>query len=339
MISRVFICLFIFINAFLGFSQGITGVVLDAKTNEPIESASVYFDNTTIGTTTNQNGEFFIEYNENINSLLIISYIGYQKNYISDYKESIQYKVLLKKAINTLDEVFITDDDGMTRAMKLKQFKAQFLGFSKNAKSCKILNEEDIILRYFEDEKQLTASSRKPILIRNKNLQYLIAFDLNEFKIDYSRVDIENNRLKPKLILYTGTSRYENLEGSDKKQILKNRQRAYKGSSLHFMRALANGRLEDEKYLLFKKGVAVKVDDYIAISKNDHDGSTTVKLKEPVVIFYDGKQSPIECKSDEFVIDLYGNHTPIEKVIFSGHMGSQRLADSVPLDYDFNKSK
>ena len=241
--------------------------------------------------------------------------------------------------MNTLDAVHLSDDDGMTRNMKLNQFKKQFLGFTINANSCKILNEDDIILRYFEEEKQLTASSRKPILIRNKNLRYLIAFDLNEFKIDYAHVDIENNRLHPKLILYSGTSRYENLDGSDKKRILKNREQSYKGSSLHFMRALANNKLKEENYVILKKGYAVNAGDYFFVTYNPNTRSATVKLKEPVGILYDKKQSSLECKAETFDIDQFGNHTQIDKVIFGGFMGTQRLADSVPLDYNINKSK
>ena len=38
------------------FSQTITGIVLDEK-NEPIIGASVYFDGTTIGTTTDIDGK------------------------------------------------------------------------------------------------------------------------------------------------------------------------------------------------------------------------------------------------------------------------------------------
>ena len=42
------------------FSQEFEGLVIDKETNKPIEGASVYFDNTTIGTTTNTKGEFFL---------------------------------------------------------------------------------------------------------------------------------------------------------------------------------------------------------------------------------------------------------------------------------------
>ena len=60
----------------ISFSQEIRGVVLDGNTNLPLEYVSVQFDQTTIGTTTNQKGEFRLN-NTNIKTPLIISYLGY----------------------------------------------------------------------------------------------------------------------------------------------------------------------------------------------------------------------------------------------------------------------
>ncbi|MGC1471933.1 MAG: carboxypeptidase-like regulatory domain-containing protein, partial [Psychroserpens sp.] len=88
-------------------AQSINGIVLDLKTNAPIESAAVYFDNTTIGTSTNDKGEFEIEQNTNVTSDLIISFLGYEKVTISDYDADSFYKVLLQESTNTLDEVII----------------------------------------------------------------------------------------------------------------------------------------------------------------------------------------------------------------------------------------
>ncbi|MBT8309214.1 MAG: hypothetical protein HKO72_08450 [Flavobacteriaceae bacterium] len=322
----------LFITSLL-FSQTVNGVVLDAKSNQPIESVSIYFDNTTIGTTTDADGEFSIDYNESIKSLLIISHIGYFKSVIRDYSPSKKYKVLLEEDINILDEVIVTHDDGMPRKLKLSEFKKQFLGSSNNASSCKIINEEDIILRYFTEEKQLTASSRKPIRIRNKNLQYIISYDLRDFKIDYSYVNIEKKQLHPKMVLYTGTSRYEDLEKSHKNSVKKNRKKSYRGSSLHFLRALTANNLKQEGYSLLKDGKTVNVEDYFFITQNKRSKAFNITLKDDVGIWRDGKVSALECKVDKFLVDQFGNHSPIDKVIFSGYMGSQRLGDSVPLNY------
>ena len=67
-------------------AQILRGKVLDSKTKKPIETASIYFDNTTIGTTTDENGSFSITYNDAVQSTLVISYLGYEKVFISDYQ-------------------------------------------------------------------------------------------------------------------------------------------------------------------------------------------------------------------------------------------------------------
>ncbi|MDA0327212.1 MAG: carboxypeptidase-like regulatory domain-containing protein, partial [Bacteroidetes bacterium] len=57
------------------FSQKqITGKVIDS--NDPLEGVSIYFEGTTIGTTSDVNGEFSIQKPEN-SSTLIFSYLGF----------------------------------------------------------------------------------------------------------------------------------------------------------------------------------------------------------------------------------------------------------------------
>ncbi len=337
MINKYLYFLFFILSASSGFSQNITGIVYDAKTKELIESASVYFDNTTIGTTTNAKGEFSIPYNTNIKSPLIISFLGYQKIILGGYSPNNIYKLELQEDINTLDEVLITDDDGMSRRLKLSQFKKQFLGSSRNAQSCKILNKDDIILRYFKKDMQLIASSRKPIIIENRKLQYRIAFEINDFKIHYRHLNIEEGKFNLKSVIYSGTSKYENLNVNNKEKIIKKRQETYKGSTLHFMRALSKKALEEEAYEVFNKGFIVNPYDFFTVTSNKNSRLTTVKLKNKVIIRYAKKQSSIESRVETFTIDQYGNHTPIDKVIFTGEMGNQRLGDSLPLDYDINE--
>lgn len=113
-----------------------------------MESVSIYFNNTTIGTTTNAEGDFSIDYYDALRSPLIISYLGYEKIILSDYRSRTFLNVELIESTNQLDEVLISPDDGLTRKQKLEIFREQFLGSSKNGWSCKILNEDDLILRY-----------------------------------------------------------------------------------------------------------------------------------------------------------------------------------------------
>ncbi len=276
-------------------AQSINGIVLDLKTNAPIESAAVYFDNTTIGTSTNDKGEFEIEQNTNVTSDLIISFLGYEKVTISDYDADSFYKVLLQESTNTLDEVIITSFDGMSKALKLEYFRREFLGLSKAAQSCKILNEDDLILRFDQDSKQLTVYAKQPIQVQNDYLNYIVAFEIEQFYIDFSYVNIDRQSFAVKSIFYKGTSYYNLGEAINSKRIIKNRQKVYEGSVLHFMRALSKGQLKEENYTIASGGFIVNPEKYISVSRADRNALYTVKMRTPLSVFYKGElQSDIK---------------------------------------------
>lgn len=312
---------------FLSVSQVLNGNVLDASTNQPIESVSIYFDNTTIGTTTNEKGEFTIAYTDAVQSTLVISYLGYEKIFVVDYRNRTNVTILLKEALNELDTVVIDANDGMSRAEKLRRFRKEFLGTSDNARSCKILNEKDLRFKYNKRTKTLMAWSNAPVLVKNNNLQYEISFDI----IDFELVMIGWNSTS---VVYTGTSFYKDLNKKGKKRIQKNREKAYTGSVLHFMRALYNKNLEDEGYIFGKKGFKVDPYDFFTIYNTDNLGYKTIALKEKLDIFYKGDmESSIQTTTPEFRVDKYGNYDPIPNVLFGGNMGSQRVGDALPLDF------
>jgi hypothetical protein len=332
MISRI-VLLFVLLP-FLCVSQTFSGRVIDKATKRPLETAAVYFDNTTIGTTTNENGEFSITYSDAVQSILVISYLGYEKVLITDYRNENNITVELIEATNTLDAVYLDYDDGLTRKQKLSLFKREFLGTSKFAKSCKILNEEDLILRYDKRKKVLYASSTAPIELKNKALRYEVAFDIMEFEIGFRYVKVKSKTFTVNSVTYFGTSFYKNLDGFNTKKTIKNRETVYKGSVQHFMRSLYNKNLREENYWIFHDKFRVEEWDYFTIEDIRDSDFKKVTLSDKVAILYNNKfQSGLQLEVDEFFVDAYGNYTPIIGVYFSGAMGSQRVGDALPSDY------
>jgi len=328
MISKIGVL--IFLLPLCCISQTFVGRVIAKVSQEPLETVAVYFDNTTIGSTTNENGEFSITYSDAIQSTLVISYLGYEKVFITDYRTKNDVIIHLKEAVNELDVVFIDADDGMPRAQKLKWFRNEFLGRSENAKSCKILNEKDLKFRYNKRDRTLIAWSNKPVLVKNKKLQYELTFDIIDFEIVIGNWTATS-------VIYTGTSFYKELNKSGRKRVLENRKQAYDGSVQHFMRALYNKELEEKGYIFGKEGFKVNPYDFFSFYDTDAYGNKTVILKEKLDIFYkDLTESVIETSLVEFKVDKYGNYSPIPDVLFGGNMGSQRLGDSLPLDYELN---
>ncbi len=83
----------------------IRGVVLDGKTSEPVIGAAVKVKGTTVGTTTNLDGEFILKASKG--DVLIISYLGYESKEIS-ISHLKTYTVELSEATESLDEVVVT---------------------------------------------------------------------------------------------------------------------------------------------------------------------------------------------------------------------------------------
>tara|TARA_R110002111_G_scaffold249328_2_gene313213 strand:- start:5171 stop:6184 length:1014 start_codon:yes stop_codon:yes gene_type:complete len=323
-----------FILPLFCFSQTFTGRVLDRLTQQPIETVSVYFDNTTIGTTTNDKGEFSISYTDAVQSTLVISYLGYNKVLISDFRSKNNVVIELVEADNALDEVYLEYDDGLTRRQKLRLFRKEFLGNSKFGKSCKILNEDDLILKYDKRKKDLYASCKVPLKVLNKSLQYEISYDLIDFEVNFKYANLKTREFTVNSVVYFGTSFYKELENFKKNKSIKNRKHAYSGSVQHFMRSLYNKNLKDEGYLVFYDGFVVNEWSYFTVEAAENTDFKKVSLKENVSILYDKDfQSELQLEIDEFFIDTYGNYAPIIGVYFSGVMGNQRVGDTLPLDY------
>lgn len=319
------------------FSQEITGVVLNKKNNLPLEGATIYFDNTTKGTISNSKGFFSLDFDRSLNTPLIVSFLGYKKKTVTNYNSNTPLKIYLEEDVSALSEVFLSSEDEWSRAYKLNQFKTHFLGVSENAKSCKILNEDALVLKFIKSEKQLVAIAKKPLIIVNNNLKYQINYELQDFEVKYTS-DGDAGPYIATSVYYAGTSYYKS-EGDDKQRILKRRGKVYKGSVLHFMRALLKGKLKDQGYRIIYDKRDVPPENFISIYATDNPLIYKVRLFKPLIVVYDNnvsRQSSIKTLGTYFYIDSYGNHSPVNEVIFTGHFGNQRMGDTLPLDYESN---
>ena len=106
------LALFIFFITATTFAQTeLKGKVADFLTFAPIESASVYIENTTIGSITNADGNFVLKVpREHLQDTLVISSIGYKsfKVVISEFENGSD--IFLEEDVASLDEVVIVAD-------------------------------------------------------------------------------------------------------------------------------------------------------------------------------------------------------------------------------------
>ena len=94
----------------------VTGKVFDSSSKNPISNVNIYFPKEKVGSTTDLNGNFQIEYKFDFPTTMEVAHIGYQTLYqIIDKNSSIDINLALKKTFIKMDELVVT----ATRTKKL----------------------------------------------------------------------------------------------------------------------------------------------------------------------------------------------------------------------------
>ncbi len=210
--------------------------------NQPVEGASIYLNNTSVGTTSQTDGTFTLEIKEGIYQL-IVSYIGYKKiEYqldTSTYNKPFIF--LLTEEEFALDEVVITKKRyGPDRVYHLNSFERAFIGTSKFSKQCTIQNPDALFFSYDLSSNHLTAEAYEPLLIENKALGYIIRYELKHFSLQDNYAE------------YLGYSYFTELKDKKQKQKRwrKNRLKAYHGSQIHFYKSVLANTLKEEGFIV-----------------------------------------------------------------------------------------
>ena len=348
-------------------AQLINGVVFDQKTKSTLPGATVYQDGTTNVTMTDFDGSFTLN-TKGSESPLVIRYIGFDTKKV---EKPLQYQgksitVYLEEEAYSLEEVVIGKKGPFTRREMLRAFREQFLGTSKVASKCKILNENAVMLSYDVAKKTLTATSRQPLKIMNNYLDYEVNFDLVELVVTFTSVEsLAGNFVNNSY--FSGYSFYTDLAKNNK--VNKRRTETFYGSTAHFMQALAYGKMEEEKWELYVSKFRVNPETYFKISDTANLKKITLikkperlvklNLNENVIKDANGRAIPIKVNAQgmvsrpEYFVPLYarseqslmeflepsiyvdsnGNFSPIYAVVFGGSLGALKAGDLLPTDY------
>ena len=308
-----------------------TGRVLSAKDSTVLQGVSIYFDGTSLGTTSNAKGYFKIQNTASNISSLIFRSIGYKTKMLSNisvFEDENSPTIFLEESIDQLETV-VLETDPWTREHKLRVFRREFLGKTTAASKCKILNEDEIKLKYSPSRGELVAYANKPVIIKNKHLGYIIEYELMDFTVKYS---VGSSGLQ--LVDYTffeGSSYFKELKNKPRKRFLNNRENAFKGSLLQFMRSLAKKQLTENNFKIFYDKYQVRPYKYFDIQPEE-DFTKVTMLAEKISILHNHNQSSIIYKTP-FYIDQFGNFTPTRAFSISGFMGQSRMASLLPLNY------
>ncbi len=234
LINSVLFFLFLLCSSIIvAQSHELNGRIVDEATGEPLAYASVYFNATTNGTSTDLNGKFSISVDPDFTEL-VISFLGYNTIQFNLDIEQLGpiYKFEMTPESTELKEVEVKSTRGDAWFHNLKTFTKDFIGLSSNAEKTKIINPDVIQFDYDGPSGVLSASARQPLIIENKALGYIIEYDLESYIRDNTN----------KRVSFLGYSRFIEMEGSNRKvkKFIKTRSKVYKGSPQHFFRSLIN---------------------------------------------------------------------------------------------------
>jgi hypothetical protein len=318
----------IFLIAFISASYGqiIRGTVIDNKTKEALFSASVYINGSSVGTLTDQDGNFKLDISRYRSMPITVSAIGYYSGTFKDFSSGRPLLIYLNPKTFELDEVVVkARSHPLERRENLTTFRSEFLGTTSNSLQCKIMNEDDIRFKYSADKDTLKAFTSKPLLIENKALGYKLTYFLDKFEY-YPQ---------SKSFYYCGNIIFHEdstLDASKKQLIEKKRRFTYLGSRMHFFRSLWIDDLNANGFTV--RNTAEETIGYNKIVYKQNSRSKYLSYHTNLSIAYYSKQptSFILLKKDKVYFDATGYFDP-SLISWEGEMAKQRIADLLPFEY------
>jgi hypothetical protein len=358
----------------------LSGTLIDAQTGEPVAFATVYLDGTSKGEVTGDDGSFLLR-DVALPATLIVSHLNYVNQTLAVTNSMKPLSIRLAPRKEVLASVEITDQN--LRERTLAEFKNLLLGTDDWGKSSRLRNDEvlrfdrdyvekTVIVRtenmrqlllardhtdarwsedgnkYFHDQAvSLKAVTVAPLEVALPHLAYVLRMDLNQFTAQYA----EGRRA------YLGTFFFADTKDIKPKH-LRNRQRAYLGSAMHFARSLlANGLatngfkvVEVIKDSTTKEEVLQEIDLSTHLHQLDEKAWELRGLKgrDFAVLYYgDNKRRPLPpwkwkrvqpvqssfyVEADRCVL-FAGGVFGDASIAFAGYMGTRGLAWLLPLDY------
>lgn len=351
--------LFIASQTFSQPGYTIIGKVIDKNTKAPLQGASVFAQNTTVGIATDAEGNFKLKL-PNGGYELIVTFTGYEtetmrisnasaedKNLIIEIKE--KEKALAEVSIVSSNEV----KDGWEKYGKF--FTENFIGKTEFSLQTFIKNPEVLKFYYSKKRNRLKVLASEPLLVENLALGYNIKFAIDSFTYEY-----ENNEA-----LFIGYPLFEEMHDTPEKELVwqQNRSKAYNGSLLHFMRSLYSKTLSDEgfevQFLVENNDneTAVKLKNVYGALNYDMDDSSGVVEFHPnqpdmIVLYTKQKPEPLyfcfdpEAKKDFQVstltiddedpinIEQNGYYFDQTDLVTEGYWGFKKVGDMLPYDYN-----
>ncbi len=357
-VSTLTVLFFSFAQAQNHFS--VSGKILNSGSKEPLKAASVFAQNTTLGTVTDAEGNFTLQLPAGGYDL-IITFTGFttETKRISFNDAAAPFVIYLKEKEKELENVAVTSSsevkDGLAKYGAF--FMEEFVGKTANSKNCIVQNPEVLKFYFSKRKNRLKIIAEEPLIVKNNALGYNIKYSIDSFTHEYNT----------EISTYTGYPLFEEMTAADelqKMQWQKARLAAYRGSALHFMRSLYNKELLAQQFevqfivkINGKENALPLKNTYAALNYVKDDSTQTVEIlpnQNDIGILYLAAKptadylkenagepgafqfSVLNFKPKEsLVIEQNGYFYDQNDVAVSGFWGWCKVADQLPYDYIF----
>lgn len=349
----------IYLSLFSQSNYSVSGKIIDDVTKLPLLGASVFAENTTIGTATNVDGVFHLQL-PNGGYNLVVTFTGYQtetKRITTADNGNNNIVIEIKQKEKSLDDVVVKATyevaDGLEKYGDF--FLENFIGKTANSKNCTIKNKEAFKFYYFKRTNRLKVLATEPLEIVNAALGYTIKYELDSFIHEYNT----------QVSQYTGYPLFQEMNPENEEQKLKwdsARSIAYKGSILHFMRSLYNKKLKEGGFeiqfliAVNEKEMSIPVKDFYGALNYYKDDSTQLVVVWPnqaqVAVIYKNEtpdsnylaanpEQPSKFQlsvlafvpKEYIVIEQNGYYFEQADFTINQYLGWEKMADMLPYNY------
>lgn len=314
--------------------EGLRGIVRDETTGQPLYFVNVFLANTSKGTTTNTAGYFEITKVPSGVYQLIVHHVGYEIGVVnvqfpSAAKEFLDIRLKVKPIQG--EEVKVEASNKQWKK-DLKRFIKEFIGTSKNARQCTLLNP--FVLNFYREAEtgQFRATSDSIIVIENRAIGYRIHLLLSYYGSQQESL---------RYLIYPKFEELVPKNDRQYRQWQKARENTYTGSYRHFLAACARGRLRQDGFSLYSTGnirsrsrTSIK-DPYETIIKPDTLGFTRLQFQDYLVVSIRHKGNALlHLPQGYIVFNEYGIvQPPLKRAEQYRYWYYPRIADFLPLDY------
>ena len=297
------LCLLIAVTLPNSFGQtgSVSGVVTDSVTGLPVVNLTVFIPNTTMGTTTDQHGEYYLGKISPGDYILMFRHLSYpslSRPITVKPDGKIILNLVIAEKTKDLAEVRVIGRRP-DRMASMFLFQKYFLG-DATERYCKL--ENPAALSFHFDGNTLMAMAKEPLIITNRHLGYRITFFLDYFQcVDYKssefNFDFSGN------FGYSGYALFEDLSSVQPLMAVGwkiNRNGEFKGSLRQFLALLYRDELNSNHYFVKRAfhgagevqlaGKLSNAMTRIRMAGMDSISSWDHETGKPEVLFYDPDQ-------------------------------------------------